>query len=230
MEQIYSVENPRKRRRGRRRAKARRNPEMLAIGNPKRKRRSRKGRSFAFSLKARGWRRNPGFGGKIPLLGYPVSSLMYLAVGATGTAFLSGMVLKWVPFLQPKVVPAGQQPNFFERAKPYIVDLVAAFGTAKVAGMVFKSRQAENEILTGGLAVPLLRLLRTEVFPRIGLSGADAFDQANFMNLGYFAYNNGMGYFAPEGARPARNRMALSGWSDELGRRRVRSGDDQLLN
>ncbi|MCI0596991.1 MAG: hypothetical protein L0Z48_10700 [candidate division Zixibacteria bacterium] len=230
MEQIYSVENPGRRRRGRRRAKARRNPEMLAIGNPKRrKRKSRKGRSFAFSLRARGWRRNPGFGGKIPFLGYPVASLMYLAVGATGTSFLSGMVLKWVPFLQPKVVPAGAQPDFFERAKPYIVDLVAAFGTAKVAGMVFKSRQAENEVLTGGLAVPLLRLLRTEVFTKIGLSGADAFDLANFQNLGYFAENNGMGYFGPAGTAPSRSH-ALSGWSDELGRRRMRAGADQFMN
>ncbi|MGH8003262.1 MAG: hypothetical protein ACRECJ_00860, partial [Limisphaerales bacterium] len=173
MEQIYAVDNPRKKRRGGRRPRrGRRNPEMLAIGNPKKKRRSRRGRSFAFSLKARGWRRNPGFGGKIPVLGYPVASLLYLAVGATGTSFLSGLVIKWVPFLQARVIPAGQQPNFFDRAKPYLVDLVAAFGTAKVAGMVFKSRQAENEVLTGGLAVPLLRLLRTEVFPKIGLSGA----------------------------------------------------------
>ncbi len=228
MQEVIAEQNPRRRRRSRRGryTKKRRNPEMLAIGNPKKRRRRRGKKYFRFSMTAR---RNPGFGGKIPFLGYPVASLMYLAVGATGTSFLSGMVVKWVPFLQPTVtvLPAGQQPSLFERAKPYIVDLVAAFGTAKLAGMVFKSRQAENEVLTGGLAVPLLRLLRTEVFPKIGLSGADAFDEANFMNLGYFAENNGLGRFAPPDT-PARR--GLGGWSDELGRRRVRNGSTMFLN
>lgn len=229
MEEIFSYENPRKKRRGRRRS-SRRNPEMLAIGNPRKKRRRRRsGRPFAFSLKARGWRRNPGFGGTIPVLGYPVASLMYLAVGATGTSFLSGMVLKWVPFLQPTVLPAGAQPNFFDRAKPYIVDLVAAFGTAKLAGMVFKSKQAENEVLTGGLAVPLLRLLRTEVFPRIGISGPYEYDLGDVGNIGYFAENNGMGYFAPPNSSPSRTR-ALGGWHDELVSRRSRNGQVPFMN
>jgi hypothetical protein len=224
MDEIIAEQNPRKKKRGRRRhGRKRRNPEMLAIGNPKKRRRRRAKKLFRFAMTAR---RNPGFGGKIPLLGYPVASLLYLAVGATGTSFLSGMVVKWVKFLQPTLVAAGTQPNLFERAKPYIVDLVAAFATSKLGGMVLKSKQAENEILTGGLAVPLLRLLRTEVFPRLGLSGPDDFDEADFGGMGYFV-DNGFGRFAPEDVAP---RRGIGGWTDELGRRRAGNSHASFLN
>jgi hypothetical protein len=226
MDEVIAEQNPRRRQRSKRRrhGRKRKNPEMLAIGNPKRKRRGRRAkRSFSFSMKAR---RNPGFGGKIPILGYPVASLLYLAVGATGTSFLSGMVVKWVPFLQPTLVAGVGQPNMFERAKPYIVDLVAAFATSKLGGMVFKSRQAETEILTGGLAVPLLRLLRTEVFPRLGLSGPDDFEEEDFGGMGYFV-DNGFGRFAPEDVSP---RRGMAGWSDELGGRRARNRVVPFMN
>lgn len=195
MQEIVAYENPRRRRRHRRRTrrsrmKRRRNPEMLAIGNPRRRRRRRRG---GFSFSRRRAYRNPGFGGaKLPLLGYPVGSLVYLAVGATGTSFASQMAMKFFPMLAPS--PTG---GAFERVKPYVVDGVAAFLVSKVAGMVFRSREAEREVLTGGLAVPLLRALRSEVFPRLGLSGPDDFDEANFMGMGYFAQPGELGFFAP---------------------------------
>lgn len=201
MSEILAYANPRRKRRHRRRThrtrmRRRRNPEMLAIGNPRRRRRGRKRYHFG-SVRRRAYRNPGGFGGaRIPLLGYPVGSLVYLAVGATGTSFASQMILKFFPAMAPT---ATGQENFFDRVKPYLVDGASAFIVAKLGGMVFKSKQAEQEILTGGLAVPLLRLLRAEVFPRIGLSGPDDFDEADFMGLGYYSRPGELGFFSPEG-------------------------------
>ncbi len=206
--EIFAYANPRKRRRGkrrgRRRGRSRRNPELLALANPRRRRRGRRRsrRSFSFFGRAR---RNPGFSGRLPLVGVPVSDLVYNGIGAAGGAFVSSMVMKFFPALKPN--PA--KPNdMLEQVKPYAIDFAAAFLVGQVGGMIFKSPSAKAELAKGAMLNPLFRLLRSQVFPRLGLSG-DEFNSSAF---------EGVDFFEPDGVGEFMNadgQYALSGFGQD---------------
>lgn len=213
--EIFAYANPRRRRRrrtrGRKRGRGRRNPEYLALANPRRRRRGRRHRRtlkfFSFSMRAR---RNPGFGGRLPFLGTPVSDLVYNAAGAVAGGFVSQTAMKMLPMLRPNPL----KPNdFMEQAKPYAVDFGAAFLVGQVGGMLLKSPAAKAELTKGALLNPLFRLLRTQVFPRLGLSGLgqEEFDSAAFEGVDFFEPgNNRMGEFLP-----ADGQFALSGFGQD---------------
>lgn len=212
--EIVAYANPRRRRRrrtrGRKRGRSRRNPEYLALANPRRRRRGRRHRRtkkyFSFSMRAR---RNPGFGGRLPLVGVPVSDLVYNAMGATAGGFISQTAMKMIPQLKPNPL----KPNdFIEQAKPYAVDFAAAFLIGMVAPMVFKGPGAKAELVKGAMLNPLFRLLRSQVFPRIGLSGfgQEEFDSSAFEGVDFFEPDNRMGEFLP-----ANGEYSLSGFGQD---------------
>lgn len=194
--EIFAYANPRRKRRrtrGRKRGRGRRNPEFLALANPRRRRGRRRTRKhFSFAMRAR---RNPGgFGGRIPLLGIAISDLVYNAAGATAGGFVSQTAMKMLPALRPNPL----KPNdFMEQAKPYAVDFAAAFIVGQVGGMLLKSPAAKAELTKGAMLNPLFRLLRSKVFPKMGL-GQEEFDSAAFEGVDYFQPEMaGMGEFVP---------------------------------
>lgn len=207
--EIFAYANPRRRRRrsraGRRRRRGRRNPELLALANPRKRRRGRKRsrKYFSFSMRAR---RNPGmFGGRLPLIGVPVSDLVYNGIGAAGGTFVSSMVMKFFPALKPNPAKPG---DMMEQVKPYAVDFVSAFLVGQVGGMFFRSPDAKAELAKGAMLNPLFRLLRSQVLPRLGLSG-DEFNSAAFDGVDFFE-PGGVGEFLPEDGAPA-----LSGFGQD---------------
>jgi len=222
--EIFAYANPRRRSssrraRGRKRTRGRRNPDLLALANPRRHRRGRRRtrKYFSFAMRAR---KNPGFGGRLPLVGVPVSDLVYNAMGAVGSSFVSSMAMKMLPVLAPNPL---KPKDFLEQAKPYAVDFAVAFLIGQVGGMVFKSPGAKAELTKGALLNPLFRLLKTQIFPKLGLSGfgQEEFDSSDFDGLDFFEPDVGVGAFVPSDEG-----MSLTGFGNGFGQDPVL---DQLM-
>ncbi len=194
MPRIDLVENPRRRKRRKRsggshRRRRRRNPE-LAVLNPRRKRRRRgRRRSFGrrkYSIYAR---RNPAL--RLPLIGaLPVTDILYVGGGFVGTKIASGFVKKQAANL---LKTAGDNPFL-----NVIFNALTAFGLSKVAGMVFRSKEAEKMVFVGGLSSVAVELAG-RLIPGLAVSGlgAEVIPESDFEGLNYFEPEAGMSYFEP---------------------------------
>lgn len=170
-EVVEVVENPRKRRRARRRMSAkqrkyfgrRRNPTLATVTNPRRRARRRtRRRSFARSRRYA----NPSFLGGMPDL----NSLLWMSGGAVATK----MAPRLISNFWPAVPTTGLMGKF--------VQVGAAFALSQVVKML-AGQKAAREVLNGGLVLTVSELISENVIPMLGLSGMSGYQYLTYDEL-----------------------------------------------
>lgn len=169
-EVVEVVENPRKRRRARRRMSAkqrkyfgrrRSNPALSMVTNPRRSRRRSRRRSVArrrFS--------NPSFLGGMPDL----NSLLWMSGGAVAT--------KMAPRLIANFWPAVPTTGIMGK----LVQAGAAVALSQVVKMV-AGQKAAREVLNGGLVLTVSELISENLIPMLGLSGLSGYEYLTYDEL-----------------------------------------------
>jgi hypothetical protein len=203
MPKVEVLENPHRRKRGRRHLSAkqlaygfggkryrtrhttrrrRRNPTMAALaGNPRRRRHHR--RHGGFSVRHVIRRRNPGMLGGITKF-VDVKGALYVAGGI--------LIARTGPKLIGKVWAGAPTTGI----GLYVMQLASAVAGAMVVRYALKSEKGAEQVATGGIGYVLYQLANDYVLPQIGLSGIAA-PPARFVSTTDLNRMAGTGSYVP---------------------------------
>ena len=230
MPKVEVLENPHRRKRGRRHLSAkqlaygfggkryrtrnakrrRRNPTIAALaGNPRRRRTHRRHGSFSVRHVIR--RRNPGMLGGITKF-VDVKGALYVAGGI--------LIARTGPKLIGKVWAGAPTSGI----GLYVMQLASAIAGAMAVRFALKSEKGAEQVATGGIGYVLYQLANDYVLPQIGLSGFAAppnryvsqTDVNRMAGTGSYVPRIGMSKYVPRQSMSGMRRMPSMSVSPEM--------------